>query len=144
MRISHGKRAIDVRVTEVLLYPGANYSLLWEWINISEIQIRNFCHNGLHLKRFFFPFREVIPWYASIYLMGNEYIYEGGNSVKTLFWKGVYYKRKDFAPFGSKFEPPFQKRIDILKVKQIVEKLVSLVKYSGKPIKCPDNCNLCS
>ena len=36
---------------------------------------------------------------------GNEYILQGGNSFKFVlapFWKGVYSKRKEFAPDGSK------------------------------------------
>ena len=47
-------------------------------------------------------------------LKGNEYTFQGGNSVKLFlspFWKGIYSKRKEFAPSGSKFfsfrEGPF-------------------------------------
>ena len=47
---------------------------------------------------------------------GNEPTSKGGNYVKMVFaffWKGVYSKRKEFAPSGSKFFPfridPFQK-----------------------------------
>ena len=48
---------------------------------------------------------------------GNGYIFSRGNSVKNIltpFRKGVYSKRKEFAPLGSKFFPfgvdLFQKR----------------------------------
>ena len=39
---------------------------------------------------------------------GTRYILEGSNSVRLVlspFWKGVYSKRKEFAPKGSKFFP---------------------------------------
>ena len=45
---------------------------------------------------------------ASNILKGKWYTLKGGNSFKMglpLFWNGVYSKRKEFAPLGSKFFP---------------------------------------
>ena len=63
----------------------------------------------------------------------------GGNSAKIIlppFWKGVYSKRKEFAPKGSKFFPfrvdPFQKESDMQEQKEEVTIIVSLVENNGK------------
>ena len=66
---------------------------------------------------------------GSFYLKGNVYAFREGNSVKTdllSFWKGICYKRKEFALPGSKFFPvvvdPF-----LCGSKQDVRKIVFLV-----------------
>ena len=76
---------------------------------------------------------------------GNVYTLRGGNSSKfvaSLFWKGVYSKRKESAPLGSKF---FSFRIDHQakhsrplseESEQEVTKVVSFVKHGPKGPKC--------
>ena len=70
------------------------------------------------------------------------YTFRGNDSVKIDFapsCKGVYSKRKEFAPRGSKFFPfrvdPFLEGLDVQKRKQEVTKVVSLVKNDKKKKK---------
>ena len=87
-----------------------------------------------------------VSWYSCLKATG--YTLLGFISVKTVivpFRKGVYSKRKEFAPFGSKFfsfrVDPFQKRLVAQGSKQEVTKL-KLSPLSGNlpsvssPFKC--------
>ena len=55
--------------------------------------------------------------FCSVFFEVYYYTVRGGNCVEILsppFWKGVFSKRKEFAPAGSKFFPfredPFSKK----------------------------------
>ena len=69
---------------------------------------------------------------------GNGYTFRGDNSIKTglvPFWKGVFYKRKEFAPpceqiFALKSRPLLRRGLH--ESKQEVTKAVSLVKNKDK------------
>ena len=64
----------------------------------------------------------------------NGYTFKGSYSIKIAllpFWKEVYSKRKEFAPFGSVFsfrKDPFSEGGCVQESKQEVTKVVSLIK----------------
>ena len=61
--------------------------------------------------------------------------------VSVPFWKGVYCKRKEFAPKREqilffKSTPIFEKGIHVLEGKQEITKVIPLVANGGKYIMC--------
>ena len=97
-------------------------------------------HRGLWVtKVVFLAVSLLIVVYILISLiLGDWYIFKGGNSVNFCFCsvlKWVYSKRKEFASKESKFFPlrtdPFSEGIGEQECKQEVTKVVSLVRNGG-------------
>ena len=84
-----------------------------------------------------------VHWNIHKTLWRNSYTFKGSNYDRNCFppfWKGVYSKKKEFAPGGSKFflfnVDPFQKWFGIQESIQEVTKRVSFVKKVRKSTKC--------